>query len=153
MADPGRCQELQLNNARNVIPHLVRVPETFPPHLNTSPLRQHRPIQPSETCSHTTMASNIVPRSALRNLSRAAPSLRSTTPRIATRCLHQQSSPITASRLQHRPTTQSWSQKMVAPSATIARRTMFIQTEPTPNADVCTTTISLPCIPILTCFP
>ncbi|KAI4910710.1 hypothetical protein J4E90_006965 [Alternaria incomplexa] len=81
------------------------------------------------------MASSTIPRSAMRSLSRATPSLRSATPRIATRCLHQQSSPITASRLQHRPTAQPWSQRVAAPSATVARRTMFIQTEPTPNAD------------------
>ncbi|CAO2650834.1 Nn.00g091310.m01.CDS01 [Neocucurbitaria sp. VM-36] len=81
------------------------------------------------------MASSTLPRAAVRSLSRTTASLRSTAPRIATRCLHQQSSPITASRLQHRPRAQPWTQIVAAPSATVARRTMFIQTEPTPNAD------------------
>ncbi|KAF1836848.1 HIRA-interacting protein 5 [Decorospora gaudefroyi] len=80
------------------------------------------------------MASSVLPRAVVRSFPRATPSLRCSSPRIATRCLHQPASPITASRLQHRPT-PSWSQKVAQPSTTIARRTMFIQTEPTPNAD------------------
>ncbi|KAF1852194.1 HIRA-interacting protein 5 [Cucurbitaria berberidis CBS 394.84] len=81
------------------------------------------------------MASLTLPRAAVRSLSRSVPSFRSKAPRIATRCLHEQSSPITASKLQHRPRAQPWNQSAAAPSATVARRTMFIQTEPTPNAD------------------
>ncbi|KAJ4368802.1 hypothetical protein N0V83_005884 [Neocucurbitaria cava] len=81
------------------------------------------------------MASSTLPRAAIRSLSRTAPSLKSTAPRIATRCLHQQSSPITASRLQHRPRVQQWNPSVAAPSIAVARRTLFIQTEPTPNAD------------------
>jgi hypothetical protein len=128
-----------LNNPTNVILRLARVPETFlyepirSAIATTPPYSQH--IQ-SKTIRN--MASSTIPRSAMRSLSRATPSLRSATPRIATRCLHQQASPITASRLQHRPTAQPWSQRVAAPSATVSRRTMFIQTEPTPNADVCT---------------
>lgn len=76
-----------------------------------------------------------MPRAAIRRLARATPSIRSNAPRIATRCLHQKSSPITTAPAQHRPRAQPWSQGAISPSATITRRTMFIQTEPTPNAD------------------
>ncbi|KAF2130898.1 HIRA-interacting protein 5 [Dothidotthia symphoricarpi CBS 119687] len=82
------------------------------------------------------MASIVIPRSAMRNLSRAVPSLRSKTARVATRCLHQKSSPITASPVQHRPRVQPWGLSTASPVVVAAaRRTMFIQTEPTPNAD------------------
>jgi hypothetical protein len=88
------------------------------------------------------MASTNVPRAALRSLSRTTPSFRSTAPRVATRCLHQKASPITASPLQRRPKTQQWSQNAAPILSSVSRRTMFIQTEPTPNADVCASTIS-----------
>jgi hypothetical protein len=89
--------------------------------------------QPTDTYE---MASINAPRAAMHSLSRAAPSLQSKAPRIATRCLHQKASPITASPLQHRPKIQQWSQNTAPVAATVSRRTMFIQTEPTPNADV-----------------
>ncbi|KAL5115968.1 hypothetical protein ACEQ8H_006085 [Pleosporales sp. CAS-2024a] len=76
-----------------------------------------------------------MPRAAIRSLSRATPSVRSKAPRIATRCLHQKASPITSSPSQHRTKIQQWSQKAAPGAATVSRRTMFIQTEPTPNAD------------------
>lgn len=101
-----------------------------------------QPFDASYTVSyentHTlyTMATATIPRTALRVVARTSPSLRAHTPRIATRCLHKQSSPITSSKLQHRPRVQSWAQVTTPPAVTIARRTMFIQTEPTPNADV-----------------
>lgn len=102
---------------------------------------QHRHCANSNLCTilsktHNTMASITMPRAALRSLIRAAPSVRSSTPRIATRCLHQKSSPITSAPAQHRPRAQPWSQGALSPAATVTRRTMFIQTEPTPNADV-----------------
>ncbi|KAH7399162.1 HIRA-interacting protein 5 [Phaeosphaeria sp. MPI-PUGE-AT-0046c] len=81
------------------------------------------------------MATINAPRACLRTLTRATPSIRSSTPRIATRCLHQKASPITASPLQHRPRVQAWSQSAAPVVANVSRRTMFIQTEPTPNAD------------------
>jgi hypothetical protein len=83
------------------------------------------------------MASLNVPRVAMRSLSRTAPTLRSSTPRVATRCMHQKASPITSSTLQHRPRVQRWSKSATPVAATVSRRTLFIQTEPTPNADVC----------------
>jgi hypothetical protein len=83
------------------------------------------------------MASLHVPRTAIRSISRTTLQFRSTATRIATRCLHQKTSPITASPLQHRPKIQQWSQNAAPMVASVARRTMFIQTEPTPNADVC----------------
>ncbi|KAH7075385.1 HIRA-interacting protein 5 [Paraphoma chrysanthemicola] len=79
------------------------------------------------------MSLNTIPRAALRSLSRTKPTLRAS--RTATRCLHQQSPSITASPLRHRPRVQQWAQSATPVAATVARRTMFIQTEPTPNAD------------------
>ena len=84
----------------------------------------------------TKMPSNTIPRIAMRSLSRATTPLRSRVPRVATRCLHQKSSPITSSPARLRPRAQPWTQGAISPSATVARRTMFIQTEPTPNVDV-----------------
>ncbi|KAF2116624.1 HIRA-interacting protein 5 [Lophiotrema nucula] len=81
------------------------------------------------------MASLSIPRSAARSLSRAAPAFRSKAPRVATRWLHQRSSPITPSPAQHRPSPQQWRQKVSLPAAAVGRRTMFIQTESTPNPD------------------
>ncbi|KAL6711374.1 hypothetical protein ACN47E_005905 [Coniothyrium glycines] len=81
------------------------------------------------------MTSTTMPRTALRILARSAPSTRTPGPRIATRCLHRQSSPITSSKLQRRPRAQPWTQTAVSAAVAVARRTMFIQTEPTPNAD------------------
>jgi hypothetical protein len=90
------------------------------------------------------MASTSVPRAAIRCLSRTTPSLRTKTSRVATRCLHQNASPITTSPLQHRPRVQRWAQTTTPIAATVSRRTMFIQTEPTPNADVCALPPSTP---------
>ncbi|KAF2257531.1 HIRA-interacting protein 5 [Lojkania enalia] len=81
------------------------------------------------------MASAILPRSTVRSLSRATSSFASRSSRVTTRCLHQTSSPITVSILRHRPNAQQWSQKISVPAATVGRRTMFIQTENTPNPD------------------
>ncbi|KAF2036152.1 HIRA-interacting protein 5 [Setomelanomma holmii] len=81
------------------------------------------------------MSLNTVPRAAVRRLTRATPSLRPQSSRIATRCLHQNASPITASPLRHRPRVQQWAKNATPVAATVTRRTMFIQTEPTPNAD------------------
>ncbi|KAF2829745.1 HIRA-interacting protein 5 [Ophiobolus disseminans] len=81
------------------------------------------------------MASISIPRAAARTLSRATSSLRSKAPRVATRCLHQNAAPITSSPLQRRPRIQQWAQSAAPVVTTITRRTMFIQTEPTPNAD------------------
>lgn len=103
-------------------------------HLPLRPQPIHRPFTP--LILHK-MASINTPRACLRTLSRATPSLRSASPRIATRCLHQKASPITSSPLQRRPRVQTWSQSAAPIAATVSRRTMFIQTEPTPNADVC----------------
>ncbi|KAF2470547.1 HIRA-interacting protein 5 [Lindgomyces ingoldianus] len=80
------------------------------------------------------MASMILPRSVPRSLSRAAPSVRSQVSKAATRCMHQ-NSPITASPLRRRPNTQQWSLRLPAPVVSLGRRTMFIQTESTPNPD------------------
>ncbi|KAF1917188.1 HIRA-interacting protein 5 [Ampelomyces quisqualis] len=81
------------------------------------------------------MASVNVPRVAMRILSRATPSSRSRALRIATRSLHQKSTPITCSSAQHRPGVQQWSKSAAPGAVSVSRRTMFIQTEPTPNAD------------------
>ncbi|KAF2740885.1 HIRA-interacting protein 5 [Polyplosphaeria fusca] len=81
------------------------------------------------------MVSKILSRSAARSLCRAATPVRSQAPQIASRCLHQQSSPITASALHRRPRTQEWSQRRSNPAVALGRRTMFIQTESTPNPD------------------
>jgi hypothetical protein len=83
------------------------------------------------------MASTAAPRVIMRSLSQATPSFRTKATRVATRCLHQKASPITTSPIQHRPRVQRWAQNAAPIAATVARRTMFIQTEPTPNADVC----------------
>lgn len=82
------------------------------------------------------MATLTIPRIAVRSLSRTASSIRSRAPRIAARRVHQSASPITASSLQHRPTVHSSAQASSMPASTVPRRTMFIQTEPTPNPDV-----------------
>ena len=82
------------------------------------------------------MASPTTPRTAMRSLFRAAPAFRSKAPRTATRCLHQKATAITASPLQHRPTFRQWHQKIPSSGASLGRRTMFIQTEATPNPDV-----------------
>ncbi|KAF1999105.1 HIRA-interacting protein 5 [Amniculicola lignicola CBS 123094] len=81
------------------------------------------------------MSSIILPRSAARSLSRTTSSFRSRPSRVATRCLHQSSSPVTASPLRHRPSSKSWAPRVTVPGAAMARRTMFIQTESTPNPD------------------
>jgi hypothetical protein len=106
-------------------------------HLRTSPLRLNYPLFRHIARYYTRiMASTTLPRSAMRSLSRATPSLRSATPRIATRCLHQKASPITASPLRLRPSTHQRSQRILVSAASIGRRTLFIQTETTPNPDV-----------------
>lgn len=90
------------------------------------------------------MASATIPRFAMRSLSRATPSVTSqssrklATTRPSTRCLHQAStaSPITTSHLRHRPSAQQWDQPALLLANTASgRRTMFIQTEDTPNLD------------------
>ncbi|KAF2712134.1 HIRA-interacting protein 5 [Pleomassaria siparia CBS 279.74] len=81
------------------------------------------------------MSSAILPRSAMRNLLRATPSIYAAAPRIATRCLHQRTSPITSSISQHRPSAHQCSPRPADLAANIRRRTMFIQTESTPNPD------------------
>ncbi|KAF2190651.1 HIRA-interacting protein 5 [Zopfia rhizophila CBS 207.26] len=81
------------------------------------------------------MASTTLPRSAARSLPRAVPSVRSQASRVATRCLHQNASPITASPLRNRPGVRQWNQRVPMPAISVGRRTMFIQTESTPNPD------------------
>jgi hypothetical protein len=119
---------LRLNNAENVI---CRRSEVTIKHRHPSTYSYTY-----QTLNLALMSSTTLPRTALRSLARAARSTRTSTPRIAARCLHQKSSPITSSPVQRRPNTQPWSQAVSIPNATFARRTMFIQTETTPNADV-----------------
>ncbi|KAF9738040.1 hypothetical protein PMIN06_012538 [Paraphaeosphaeria minitans] len=81
------------------------------------------------------MATPSISQYVLRAAVRATPSLRSQSTRAASRCLHQRATPITSSPLRQRPRVQQWS-----PSASLAgtrqeKRTMFIQTESTPNPD------------------
>ncbi|KAF2143246.1 uncharacterized protein K452DRAFT_268612 [Aplosporella prunicola CBS 121167] len=84
------------------------------------------------------MSSASVPRSAIRALSRARPSVRPrTAQRLATsqpapRCLSQVASPITSVR--HRPSPVS-PRNAFRIGVSESRRTMFIQTENTPNPD------------------
>lgn len=104
-----------------------------------TPLQQHtlfltttfRPQHIGITMATSSLSSNV-----LRGITRASAPLRSQTPRIATRCLHNRPSSLTNTKSQHRPQVQSWTQRITAPSVAVSRRTMFIQTEPTPNADV-----------------
>ncbi|KAF1951096.1 HIRA-interacting protein 5 [Byssothecium circinans] len=81
------------------------------------------------------MASTSIPRSALRAFSRARPSLRSNAQRASTRTLHQTASPITSSPLQHRPQLSQCRIRTPTTGASLGRRTLFIQTEDTPNPD------------------
>ncbi|KAH8710070.1 HIRA-interacting protein 5 [Phaeosphaeriaceae sp. PMI808] len=82
------------------------------------------------------MALATIPRIAMRSLSHTSVCLRTNAPRVATRCLHQKTSPITFSAFQRRPRgVQRGIQGTIFTGVAVARRTMFIQTEPTPNAD------------------
>jgi hypothetical protein len=80
------------------------------------------------------MASTTLSRSALRSLSRTIRPATSKPSRVASRCIHQKASPITSSPLRHRPQVPRWTPQ--PSSAPFGRRTMFIQTETTPNPDV-----------------
>jgi hypothetical protein len=82
------------------------------------------------------MSNTMLPRSASRCVTRAVPSFASRAPRIVARCLHQHYSPIVASSSRTRPSAQRLGVQVTAPAISISRRTMFIQTETTPNPDV-----------------
>lgn len=89
------------------------------------------------------MSTTAVPRTAIRALVRARPSTSSrTAQRLATtkpapRCLHQTSSPASFMSVRHRPSPSSMSAHNATRFGAVeSRRTMFIQTESTPNPDV-----------------
>lgn len=128
----------RLNNPMNVIPRLGPSAGNFPT-LFSAPghcdSTYHFTYYTQHLDCTLEMTSSPIARPVLRAFSHARP-LRSSAPRVATRCMHQQTSPIATLRLQHRPTAQTWKQRTVAPSTIMSRRTMFIQTEPTPNPDV-----------------
>lgn len=99
---------------------------------------RHNPV-----AAASTMTNIAVPRTAIRALSRARPSVNSrtvqglATTRPAQRCLHQTSSPASFATVRHRPTTSSLSARNATRFGAVeSRRTMFIQTENTPNPDV-----------------
>ncbi|OJD33292.1 hira-interacting protein 5 [Diplodia corticola] len=88
------------------------------------------------------MSTSAVPRTAIRALTRARPSTSSrTTQKLATarptqRCLHQASSPASFVSFRHRPSQSSIAARHATRYGAVeSRRTMFIQTENTPNPD------------------
>lgn len=131
--------EMRLTNPENVIcrapDHAYTVLQKVP--TSTTIIPHSTIASPTTTQTHTksNMPSSTLPRAALRCLSRTSPALRSQTPKVATRCIHQTAQPIPASS-RHRPTVNQSSQRISIPSTVMARRTMFIQTEGTPNPDV-----------------
>ncbi|KAL1606722.1 hypothetical protein SLS60_004129 [Paraconiothyrium brasiliense] len=82
------------------------------------------------------MATPTITRSALRAVVRTTPSFRSQTTRATVRYLHQRATPITSSPLQQRPRVLQWSPSSPVACSRQEKRTMFIQTESTPNPDV-----------------
>lgn len=81
----------------------------------------------------TRVLSRASPRPSVTSISRQTPRISA---RTGTRSLHAAPAPITSSSARHRPRIQSNSPSaFVQPSALNARRTIFIQTEDTPNAD------------------
>lgn len=126
----------------------------FAEHLNivvtsTPFFRQHAcifsriiPIPPTTIAS--AMPTATVPRTAIRAFSRVRPSVNSrTAQRVATarptqRCLHQTSSLASLASIRPRPNPSSLSARNATRFGVVeSRRTMFIQTENTPNPDVC----------------
>ncbi|KAF9633181.1 NIF system FeS cluster assembly NifU [Lasiodiplodia theobromae] len=88
------------------------------------------------------MPTSAVPRTAIRALVRARPSTSSrTAQRLATtkpapRCLHQTTSSTSFMSVRHRPNSSSMSARNATRFGAVeSRRTMFIQTENTPNPD------------------
>ncbi|KAH7061258.1 HIRA-interacting protein 5 [Macrophomina phaseolina] len=88
------------------------------------------------------MTTATVPRTVVRTLSRARPLATSRiAPRVATakpaqRCIHQTSSSASFTSLRHRPSPSYFSARNATRVGAVeSRRTMFIQTESTPNPD------------------
>lgn len=132
----ARFESWQLTNGSEVIrnPKCLRLPI-----LDTIPTQ---PQRHSIVLFLVTMASNTLPRTVIRAISRSRKTLRPNvakqfaTQESSMRCIHSSSGATILSASRYRPSSRQWGTQSPLQPAVVGRRTIFIQTEATPNPDV-----------------